>query len=65
MRPCVLIILLSAGILLAIWSTGITFNRLSEGKFYVRDHWTDRDYECDYKGDSKGCRRLYFVKNSN
>lgn len=60
MRPRVLVILLSVGILLALWSTGVTINRLREGSLYVKDHWTGRNYECD----SKGCRRLYFVRIS-
>ena len=63
-RLRVLIILLSAGVLAALWSTGITVNRLREGSLYVKDHWTGRDYECGYKGDLKGCKRLYFVRSS-
>jgi hypothetical protein len=61
MRVRVLVALLSAGILLAVWTTGITMNRLREGSFYVKDHWTGRDYECSYKG----CKALHFVKFSN
>jgi hypothetical protein len=40
MRVRVLVVLLSMGILLAVWATGITINRLGEGSFYVADHWT-------------------------
>ena len=61
MRVRVLVVLLSVGILPAVWVTGITINRLGEGSFYVADHWTGRHYECSYKG----CKVLHFVKFSN
>ena len=44
MRVRVLVVLLSVGILLAVWATGITYTRLGEGSFYVKNHWTGRAY---------------------
>ena len=61
MRVRVLVVLLSVGILIAVWATGITYIRLGEGSFQVKNHWTGRDYECSYKG----CNALHFVKFSN
>lgn len=57
----VFVVLLSVGILLAVWATGITMNRLDERSFYVADHWTGRHYACGYQG----CKALHFVKFSN